>query len=388
MLNRRVAHAQTIRRVLLLLPGAFGVIGGIQMYNRLLIKAFSELTEERGGRCDVLILNDPPGSFEQRYATTATTSRSFAGSRIRFVVSAIATARSSRPDLIVLGHVHLASLALALRFVTPGTLQWFITYGIDVWKRLRPHFRYALGKADKILSISDYTRRELISRNELSAENCEVLPCALDPFWVESYGAQARAARFPDHPVLLSCARLDVADRYKGIDTVIRALPRIVAAHPELQYLVIGEGNDRSYLERVASESGVSEHVRFSGRVSQSELARAYSECSLFIMPSRKEGFGIVFLEAAFFGKPSVAGNHGGSPEVVDDHVGWCVEYGDVERLAATVLEALERSAVLRTKGMAARQRLHEDFTWEAFVSRLRALVGNAGEGRISAAAM
>ncbi len=73
MLNRRVAHAQTIRRVLLLLPGAFGVIGGIQMYNRLLIKAFSELTEERGGRCDVLILNDPPGSFEQRYATTATT---------------------------------------------------------------------------------------------------------------------------------------------------------------------------------------------------------------------------------------------------------------------------------------------------------------------------
>ena len=121
--------------------------------------------------------------------------------------------------------------------------------------------------------------------------------------------------------ILLTVGRLAADERGKGHDRVIRALPALVAVDPDLVYLVIGEGDDRVRLEELARQTGVADHVRFTGRVPAAELADYYRLATVFVMPSHQEGFGIVFLEAAASGLTPIGGNRDGSSDALADGV-------------------------------------------------------------------
>jgi phosphatidylinositol alpha-1,6-mannosyltransferase len=123
-------------------------------------------------------------------------------------------------------------------------------------------------------------------------------------------------------PFFLTIARL--AEPHKGHDTVIRALPPLVARHPEARYVVAGDGPLRGSLARLASISGVEESVVFLGHVDETTKGALLAGCRALVMPSREapaaaqfEGFGIAFLEAALAGRPSIGGAAGAVPEVV-----------------------------------------------------------------------
>ncbi|MGH9441562.1 MAG: asparagine synthase (glutamine-hydrolyzing) [Thermoanaerobaculia bacterium] len=176
-------------------------------------------------------------------------------------------------------------------------------------------------------------------------------------------------------PTLLTVARLSSSDRYKGVDQVLRVLPEVLRSVPGVRYRIVGEGNDRPRLEKLAEELGVAENVEFCGRLPGAELARAYADCSLFVMPSSKEGFGIVYLEAARFGKASVAGKRGGSPEVVlDGTTGRIVDREDTVELTKAIVELLQDPAELARLGENARRRLEELYTYESFRKNLWSL--------------
>src|SRR5450830_1894568 len=114
-------------RALLVLPGAFSEHGGVQAYNRLLIKAFSEI-----GAADILILNDRDEDIDLRYlAAGSSRPRAFARSRVRFAAAAIFAAIRSKPDLVVFGHVNFAPLARIVGLLRPRARTWFMVYGID-----------------------------------------------------------------------------------------------------------------------------------------------------------------------------------------------------------------------------------------------------------------
>ena len=362
-------------RVLLLLPGAFGPAGGLEMYDRLIVKGFQQIAEERGGTCETLVLLDKDEQLDGRYLSSSSPRpRAFAASRPRFALTAVERALCFRPDLVVIGHVNFGTLALALRAVLPRADQWFLVYGIDVWRRLPGVLRFAVRAAEKVLSISDYSRVQLCRHNGVARGAVHLLPCALDPFWAADFQQHRGSAHAdPALPGLLTVARLSESERYKGIDQVIRALPSIARAIPSVRYIIIGDGSDRPRLEQTARDAGVADRVAFRGRVSPAALAAAYAECSLFVMPSAKEGFGIVFLEAALFGKASIGGNHGGTPEVVaDGETGRLVTYGDVEGFAGVAIELLSAPDRLRAMGEAAHRRLDERFTYDTFLSTLR----------------
>ncbi|MEP7127157.1 MAG: glycosyltransferase family 4 protein [Byssovorax sp.] len=369
-------------RILLVLPGAFGPTGGIEMYNRLLIKAFHEISSERSGACETLLLLDDEGRYDERYFSAGLAlPRSFSGSRPRFAAAILERAARMRPGLIVFGHVNFASVALATRAIRPTTEQWFITHGIEVWRRMSPQQRLAVGTAQHILAVSDYTREQLVRHNGVRRARVGLQPCALDPFWADDFSrlrepAVAGSKVDPARPMLMTVARLADTERYKGIDQVIRALPGIARRIPGVRYAVIGDGSDRPRLEQAARDAGVADRVEFRGRVSPEALAEAYAESSLFVMPSAKEGFGIVFLEAALFGKPSIGGNHGGTPEViVDGETGRLVTYDDVDGFAETCADLLADPVRLAEMGASANRRLHERFTYPSFLRSLRAHV-------------
>jgi glycosyltransferase involved in cell wall biosynthesis len=360
-----------VKSALLLLPGAFSGIGGIEMYNRQVILAFLELGKERNFDVRAYVLNDNTRDVDGRYIPVGSSPpRGFRRHRSAFVVAAMAATLQHGPDVIVFGHVHFARLASVLRRLSPGSRQWYLVYGIEVWRPLPASTRRGLALADKILSISDFSRNELARNGGPPAARIDILPCALDPIWQAQYAPRpGDPARLEDgRPTLLTVARLAASERYKGIDSVLRALPDVAKVVPDVLYKVVGDGDDRPRLEALARDLGVASSVLFLGRLLPDQLAAVYRDCTLFAMPSSREGFGIVFLEAALFRKPSVAGRHGGSPEVVEDGVtGTLVDHEDVSGTTRTLIRLLLNPEECTRMGEAAHQRLLERFTYPSF---------------------
>jgi glycosyltransferase involved in cell wall biosynthesis len=121
-----------------------------------------------------------------------------------------------------------------------------------------------------------------------------------------------------DRKVLLTLARLSASERYKGIDEVLECLPALVRRVPALSYVIAGDGDDRARLMEKCRALEVADRVIFAGRIPEEEKADYYGLADAFVMPSRGEGFGIVFLEALACGVPVVASTLDASREAVE----------------------------------------------------------------------
>ncbi len=167
--------------------------------------------------------------------------------------------------------------------------------------------------------------------------------------------------------VLLTVGRLQLR---KGHDRVIAALGAIHAEFPGLRYLIAGDGAERGRLESLASEHGVRDLVVFLGPVTDEDLPRLYAACDVFLMPSRQigadvEGFGIVYLEAAAVGKPTIGGRSGGVGEAISDgNTGFLVNGDDVGELAAAIRRFAASKELRLTMGAEGRRRVLAEFEW------------------------
>ena len=145
-------------------------------------------------------------------------------------------------------------------------------------------------------------------------------------------------------------------------------MPDVLAAFPGVRYVVVGDGDDRRRLESLAHRLGVDERVTFFGAVDRAALRAFYEACEIFVMPSRTEGFGIVFLEAMALGKPVVGGNHGGTPEIwADSTAGFLVDYGDVHGFAGRLKLLLGDSEMRARMGAAGRALVANNFSFARF---------------------
>lgn len=173
-------------------------------------------------------------------------------------------------------------------------------------------------------------------------------------------------------PVILTVARLV---EKKGIDAVLRALPSILHAVPEVRYLIVGDGPWRLQLQALARELGVAKHVLFVGAVEHGspDLPRYYSACDVYVMSSRPlpshgevESFGISYLEAGACGKPVVAGRGGGVEEAVEDGVtGLLVDPLNVNEIAKAIVKILKDEELARRLGENGRKRAAKQPDWD-----------------------
>jgi glycosyltransferase involved in cell wall biosynthesis len=356
-------------RILLLLPEAFERPGGIQRFCRALCLASGRWARREGARVSAIVLNDQSapdaryvnGSFD-RFVTVGKKKRKFIASYLRML-------SGTHFDLIISAHVSLAPLALFAAPLTGGAKTAVIAYGIEVWQPLSLAQRAAVRRADAVLSISDYTTQQLAQRTGIDADKISLLPCSLDPFWEELGTPDTNGSAVP---MMLSVVRMEKEDRYKGIDSVIRSLPAIVREFGPVDYRIIGRGNDIPSLKALADELGVTNYITFAGELCDQELQDYYRRCTLFVMPSEREGFGIVFLEAMAYGKAVVGGAHGGTPSVVSDgETGLLVHSSDVEGLTNALVRLLRDKELRERLGHAGRERLQQEFTFEKFQDKL-----------------
>ncbi len=296
----------------------------------------------------------------------------------RFTVTALQAARR-KAKVVLAGHPNLGPVVQAMRMVAPGMKSIVCAHGVDVWEPLGGLRRWALQHSNLILAPSKDTAEHVATEQGVPHERIRVLPWALDPQFealISPGSHPALPANFPAGRVILTVGRWLTAERYKGMDTLITALPRLLTQRPEVQLLFAGAGDDRAWLEDLAEQNGVNRHVHFLTGLSYSELAACYSACEIFALPSRGEGFGLVYLEAMACGKPVIGGLHGGAPEVIQDGVtGYLVPHGDPIQLA-TSLEALLADPVhAKEMGARARQRVEHEFRFNIFAKSLKKIL-------------
>lgn len=191
-------------------------------------------------------------------------------------------------------------------------------------------------------------------------------------------GADLRKKYVPDGSLmLLTVGRLPPR---KGHDLVIRAMAKLRGHQPKLHYVIAGDGerDERPRLERLVAECGVGDSVTFTGNVNEADLPRMFAACDVFLMPNRiengdVEGFGIVYLEAAACGKPTIGGKSGGVPEAVEDgKTGLLVSGNDVDELAAAITQLADSPQTRTEMGVAGRRRVVEQFTWDRAAAMVR----------------
>jgi phosphatidylinositol alpha-1,6-mannosyltransferase len=352
--------------------------GGIQQYGRQAAAVIAGHARDSGEEYLLLGLNDPAGQHEIETAGVAYKIIGFARNKPRMVAATLRDARAAR--LVYLNHPNLAPLTLALRALNPAIRCIVSTYGFDVWEPLPIVRRLGLRYADVVTAIAKFNAVKAIEFQGIAPEKIAIVPCALDAdFCKTNRAAPAPSCNRTNGPMMLTVARLVRGERreHKGIDCVIQALPEVIKAIPDACYVVVGDGDDRSRLEQLARDAGVGERVRFTGAIDDAAVRSIYGACEIFVMPSRSEGFGIVFLEAMALGKPVIGGNHGGTPEIWDDGTaGFLVEHGDLAALADRIKLLLSDGALRSRMGAAGRRIVATRYSFDHFRRNFTELLG------------
>ena len=326
-------------RTLLLAPAIFSIEGGIPRILQTYLRALCAL-KQAGGAVRLLALNDAAlAQADLARCSNGEIEAAVACNRhkIKLVREALRLSRGC--DDIVCGHVFMLPVAWLARRLNPKLRYYLVAHGIDVWRRFTLVERIALRDATKVFCVSDYTRRELLKNCPLPPDRAVVLHNALDPTFTIAAGRPL--AQCP--PNILLVTRLTYNDRYKGVEHMIAAMPAIRRSVPAARLRIVGRGDDIARLRGLAEQHAVASVVDFFGYLSDAELATELRTCRLFALPSKKEGFGLVFLEAMAQGRPCLGARAGGVPEVITPETGVLADYGDVPGIAAAAISALQR---------------------------------------------
>jgi len=352
--------------------------GGIQRAGRHIAAVLMEFANGRGMECRLLSLNDTPELHRMSVGGREFVFTGCERGKGRLVAASLRAARR-KAKLVVAAHPNLATVAQCLRLAAPRIKSLVCTHGIEVWEPLPSLRRFALRRAHLVLAPSRYTADHVTSDQNVVRERIRVLPWALDPqFEAHAVAASQMAlpGEFPKGRVILSVGRWLATERYKGMDTLITALPRLLTPWPELQLVLAGQGDDREWLEDLAEKNGVRRHVHFLSGLTPAQLAACYAACEIFALPSSGEGFGMVYLEAMSCGKPVIGGAHGGAPEVIEDGVtGYLVPHGDVAHLTTSIEALLLNPALAQEMGRKGRERVERDFRFNGFAKTFKKIL-------------
>jgi|SRR5579862_529619 len=316
---RRVLPRQPKQfRVLALVTDAYGGYGGIAKFNRDFLSAVADMPECAEVIAIPRLVPNRPESVPARisFRTRA------AANKRQFVISAIGEAISGPVDLVVAAHINLAPLAAVIA-AGKRARSVLVIHGIDAWRRHRnPLVRMSVRAMDRVIGVSNLTLQRFSRWSRVPAGRLRLLPNCVDLRRFKpgpKPAALAQELGLLDRTVIMTLGRLASEERYKGFDEVIELLPELARQIPRIAYLICGNGPDRQRLEAKAAGLGVRERVVFAGFVPEELKPDYYRLADAYVMPSRGEGFGIVFLEALSCGLPVMGSSIDGSREALLD---------------------------------------------------------------------
>jgi len=357
--------------------------GGIQTFSRFVVRALQDCLPT----AQVLVFskNDtsaPDVADNNKAAPFATVgSWPLPLRTLAFTLKLFHRAYRDRPQLIITTHANFAPAAYWLRrfFRIPFIA---IGHGVEVWDIPSRQIRTALRNTDQLVAVSRYTRERMAKALTVEAAAIQILPDTFDSenfqpgpkprYLLKRYRLRA------NQPVILTIARLVSAERYKGYDQVLRALPAVREHFPDIRYILGGHGPDRARVTKLIGELNLKENVTLAGYVPEHDLCAHYNLCDVFAMPSKGEGFGIVFLEALACGKAVIAGNKDGSADaLLDGELGALIDPDNVSEISQTLIQVLRREFPLKILDdpEALREKAIETYGYSRFARRLQEIV-------------
>lgn len=318
-------------RILLLATDAYGGHGGIALFNRELCAALVTRADvEEVVVVPRVILNVPQGIPPKvRFIHTA------ARGNLAYA-KVIAGLMREKFDVIICGHVNLLPVACSLG------KPLLVIHGIEAWQPLRSTVRRRLiHRCRAIVAVSSLTLERLLAWSNYKGPT-HVLPNAVH---LEQYGIREKRADLVERyglagkRALLTVGRLAGEDRSKGFDEVLEVLPQL----PEdVVYIIAGGGQDFTRLRDKAVSLGLAKRVVFTGLFPESDKPDLYNLADVYVMPSRGEGFGFVFLEAMASGLPAIGSKlDGGREALLHGELGTLVDPSNRDELREAILAAL-----------------------------------------------
>lgn len=273
----------------------------------------------------------------------------FNNSRIRFALNSVKEGHDS--DIVILNHINLSIIGIAVKLINRKTRVWMIAHGIEVWRPLNFIKRTFLARhCDKIICVSNFTKQQMILRHRSDPNKCVVLNNAVDPFiklpnvFDKPEYLLNRYNLSRENQVVFTLTRLASSEQYKGYEQVIKAVSELKKTFPNIKYILSGQYDQEEEvrIRKLIDKCEVVKEVILTGFLEENELTDHFLLADLFVLPSKKEGFGIVFIEALACGLPVICGDADGSIDAIKNGtLGTAINVDDSGILQEAILKNL-----------------------------------------------
>lgn len=273
----------------------------------------------------------------------------FNNSRIGLGLTSIK--KASHFDVVILNHINFSLIGIVIKLFNPKCRIWLIAHGIEVWRPLSFIKKKFLTRyCDKIICVSNFTRKQMIVRHQSDPDKCVVLNNAVDPFiklpdtFDKPEYLLNRYSIGTSNQVIFTLTRLASSEQYKGHEQVIKAVGNLKRTFPNIKYVLSGQYDsvEEIRIKSLIDKYDVNEEVILTGFLDERELTDHFLLSDLFVLPSKKEGFGIVFIEALACGLPVICGNADGSIDAIKEgKLGTAIDVDDLTELQNTIIEYL-----------------------------------------------
>ena len=271
-------------------------------------------------------------------------------SKKKFTYSIASIYQSFTSDVILLSHVHLIALGWIIKLLNSKKKIVLFVHGIEFWGRLSWLQSKMISSVDLFLPVSNFTSKQMQLNNQIDSRKIKLLKHCLDPVLIQKRNSNDPAVTkkklgiSDEDKMILSLCRISKTDRNKGYVKIIHSLVNIKSAYPSCKYVLAGPytEEEKKYLECLASDLCVSNRLIITGYLSDDEIVSLFSIADVFILPSTKEGFGYVFVEALYYGLPVIAGNHDGSSDALyNGAFGKLIDVNDQVAIDDALIEVL-----------------------------------------------
>ncbi|KQN30870.1 hypothetical protein ASE92_19220 [Pedobacter sp. Leaf41] len=273
--------------------------------------------------------------------------KGFNGNKFLYAFAVLKNAFTA--DIIILSHVHLLPFAKLIIKLSPKKRVILFAHGIEVWKPLAKWKRDFLKKIE-IWAVSRYTAEQLRKLNSVQNKNIKILNNSLPRSYsyssAESLKAntQERYRISTDDQVVLTVCRLSSLEQYKGYDMVLLAFKDVIKTYPQVKYIIAGKADEmeKQRVLQLIQDCKLQDHVILAGYINDQELKALYQLADVFAMPSKGEGFGLVYLEAIANGCSVLAGDADGSRDaLLDGELGLLVDPEDGDAVYQGLIQLL-----------------------------------------------
>ncbi|TFF40883.1 glycosyltransferase family 4 protein [Mucilaginibacter psychrotolerans] len=370
------------KNIHLLTLQTFSATGGIQKMARTLAYSLQHICQKNGWGLKLLSLYDADADLQPQYIR-AENFKGFSKNKASFVLNALLSA--DKNDTVILSHINFAVVGILIKTLKPKCQVWLIAHGIEVWRPLGFHKKLLLKHCDKIICVSRFTKDKLISLHGANESKCEVLNNAIDPFielpanLAKPESLLTRYGLTYENPVIFTLTRLASTEKYKGYDNVIATVAKLKHRFPGIKYIISGKYDELEgrRVKGLIEANGVTDNVLLTGFIDEPELANHFLLADLFVLPSKKEGFGIVFIEALACGLPVLCGNADGSVDAVKNgELGTAIDPDDNQELEKQIAEHLLHPLTL-DKRKALQQKCLQYFNEQTYAESLQKLLSD-----------